>query len=333
MKRNGATEGGFDDLVARMPRNMGALISFLVHNDSRLERDAETREKALGEGVSGNQSLGENPGASLAALKDSITQFAASVTAPAVAAAGPGLAALASGIQNVAAAYGDFAKKHPEAATAVGAGALGAGGAAGGWLSWKLWTGISKFLGLGGGGKGAATAGSGVVEAAGNSLYRIVGGVAGAASLPGVIDFVTGDNRTDAAKAIDAAILDRIKSWFMGQPASSAPAAAGPSGAAGAASDFTWHLERARRADQEWRADPEAARGRALMAMPATSQQVSVSGEATVDANFKVEASSELLRIVDEVRRLAVSLPLNGASAPTGRMDSDAAPARGIGHM
>ncbi len=99
-------------------------------------------ERALGEGVvSGHQSLGENPGASLAALKDSITQFAASVTAPAVAAAGPGLAALPSGTQNVAAAYGDFAKKHPEAArTAVGAGALGAGGAAGGWLSWKLWT-------------------------------------------------------------------------------------------------------------------------------------------------------------------------------------------------
>jgi hypothetical protein len=207
------------------------------------------------------------------------------------------MVSLSHGIQLLAATVGDWADKHPDAAKAAGFGAMGAGAGAGGWLSWRLFTGMSRLLGFGGAEAGAAGGGFGFPALGG---FGVAGGVAGAPL------------------------------FFYG-----AGEAANPTTPAGAPYRFdtawpsqVWDMERARRAEEAWRADPEAAHARALGALSggASTVGVSVSGEAQVDATIKVEAGSELLRIVESIKHLVTSLPLSGG---TGRMDGDAAPTRG----
>jgi hypothetical protein len=312
MQRKGANEGGFDDLIARMPRNMAGLIAFLTHNEARLKRDAGTLDTPVGLAAANDSSLANNPGAGLAALRDSITQFAATVTSPAVAAAAPAIAGLAHAIQTMSAAAGDFAKAHPQLATAGSAGAVAGAGATGGWLSWKLFTGIGKLLGFG---DGAAAAGGGAA-AAGSGLGRIIAGAAGAASLPGLIDLVTGDNRTAAARANDAAVMARLKSWAFG-PSLGPPAPMmgrdvhGPS--TGPYAYFPAHA--------------------------AGPQSVSVSGAATIEHTVRVDVHVDL----DPDLRAKIDQAVHGNGEFTvpliggglGRMDSDAGPTHhgGIGRM
>jgi hypothetical protein len=198
---------------------LAALIAFLNHNRGRIQRDAQTLDTPVGLATAIDASSAQNPGVGLAALCGSITQFAATVTSPAVAAASPAIAGLTHANQTMSAAAGDVAKEHPQAAAAGSAGVVAGAGATGLWLFAELWSGVGKVLGFGAGAGGAAaggaaTAAGGSAAGAGGGLMRIIGGAAGAASLPGVIDLVTGDNRTDAAKAIDATILEKIKSWF-----------------------------------------------------------------------------------------------------------------------
>jgi hypothetical protein len=94
-------------------------------------------------------------------------------------------------------------------------------------------------------------------------------------------------------------------------------------------------LEQARRSEVEWRQDPEAARGREMMAH---SVGVNVSGQAQVDQTFHFDLAigldSEVRAVFDTLRSLNFAVPLVG-SADTGRMDTDAAPQRtgGIGRM
>jgi len=90
MGGKGATEDKFDDLIARMPRNMAALIAFLVHGEARIKRDATSLDLPIGLKAAEDASLAGNPPAALSALQAAITQFTAAVTGPAVAAAGPG---------------------------------------------------------------------------------------------------------------------------------------------------------------------------------------------------------------------------------------------------
>src|SRR4051812_26460243 len=61
MKRKGSTEEGFGDLIAKMPRNMAALIAFLNHNRERLQRDAGTIDPAVGLPAAGDNYLAANP--------------------------------------------------------------------------------------------------------------------------------------------------------------------------------------------------------------------------------------------------------------------------------
>jgi hypothetical protein len=99
----------------------------------------------------------------------------------------------------------------------------------------------------------------------------------------------------------------------------------------------TWDLERSMRAEREWRADPEAARGRAMMALPAP-QAVSVSGSAAVDHTVHLDVNVTLdlaLRAkIDQISNDShqFTVPLIGGGM--GQMDSDAGPHRtgGIGH-
>jgi hypothetical protein len=307
MKGAGSTEGGFEDLIAKMPRNMSGLIAFLVHNRARLQRDAGQLDLPIGFAAAGDTSLGGNPAAALAALRDSIAQLGATVTSPAVAAAGPGLQALAHGVQMVAAAYGDWAAKNPDAAKGAGAGAVAAGVGTGGWLTWKLFSGLGRLFGFGGGAGAGGAAGAGVAEAAaGGSLLGPVGVAAGVVGAV-LADVLTNPKDTEA-----------IKAWFHG------------SGSGGQLDPSI--MEQARRAQTERMMDPEAAHGRALMGMSRGSGSVSVSGQATVDQTFHIDISLEpgLRAALGALTGMNFAVPL---SADTGVMDTDAAPSRGIGHM
>jgi hypothetical protein len=309
MQRKDATEGGFEDLTAKMPRSMSALIEFFVHNQQRIERDAQTRQGAIGLGAATDATLGQNPGAELAALGAAITQFGAEVTGPAVKAAGPAMLAIAQAVQTAASMIDKAAKDHPIAATAASGGAI-AGVA---WAGWKVAEGIwNKIFGGGGGGGPAATkAGSGVLGA--------VGGMASAASLPILIDALTNDNRTPGAKANDAAAIAWIKSWFPGRPSVSGPQL--PSGGVPAAMPFL--------------------HGRDVHSPQTgpysyTPREVTVSGQAQVQHTVNVNVSMEpglMARIEQAISSIGFTVPLIGGG--TGRMDSDAAPHRhgGIGSM
>ncbi len=219
MKRSGSTEDSFENLIDKMPRNMAGLIAFLNHNRARLQRDAATLDLPIGLAAATDANLGGNAPAALGALKDSILQFGAAVTAAPVAAAGPGLQALAHGIQTLGAVYSAWAAKNPTAGVATGTAGITAVGATGGWLTWKLFTGLGRLFGFGSRvspGEAAVATGVAGAEAAGSGISKIIGGAVGAASLPNLIDLLTDDNRTPGAKALDARILEKIKSWFSG---------------------------------------------------------------------------------------------------------------------
>jgi hypothetical protein len=328
MNRKGATEGGFDNLIARMPRNMAALVAFLNHNRGRIQRDASTLDTPIGLKAADDATLANNPGAGLAALRDAITQFSATITSPAVAAAAPAMQGLAHAIQSMSAAAGDFAKQHPQAATAASAGGIAAVTGTGLWLTAKLWSGISKFLGLGGGSAGAAAGGSGAA-AAGGGLARIIGGVAGAASLPGLIDLLTDDRRSPAAKANDAAVLDKIRSWIWGPGPGAPMALPGASPASPIGTPLSLYRPLQGR-------DVHSPSTGPFSYYPAEGgKEVSVSGEARIDHEItvRIEPSPLLTAIVDQSRqKMETTIPLIGGGS--GRMDSDAGPTRvGIGHM
>ncbi len=173
MKRDGATEDKFGDLISKMPRNMAGLIAFLVHNRQRIERDAETLDKPVGLKAAEDQYLSANPVAGLEALEGAIKQFAAAVSQPEMQAIGAGLQEVAHGVQAMAAAYGDWAKANPKEAQAAGGAATVAGAAAGGYLSWKLFAGVGKLFGFGGGEAAASGASASAASKAMPFLGRL----------------------------------------------------------------------------------------------------------------------------------------------------------------
>jgi hypothetical protein len=308
MKRKGATEGGFNDLIARMPRNMSALVAFLVANEARIKRDAETREGAVGSAAAGNGFLGANPMAALDALKTSIEAFASVVSQPAMKAVGQNLEATAAGLQRLAAIYGKFAADHPDAAGKIGVAAGGGAAAAGGWLSWKMLTGMGRFFGLGGGG-GAAAGGAAGGAAAGGIMSKLglLGAVVGLTEL-----FDPKGNFGGATSGIDK----WVKEHFGFDPSNvplKMPSFVPPADKGGQA--------------QSWYKDFQGRLG------GGSPQPVQVSGAATltVPVHVEVKASSSLLEIVrraeDAAKNLSTQIALNPVQGGhTGRMDSDAAP-------
>ena len=331
MSRKGATEAGFSKLVARMPRNMGGMIEGIVHGAPRFGRDAGLIGNAPGQFAASDTFGGQNPGAALEALRELIAQFGAVVAGPAVQAAAPAMMKLAQAITTISSAAGQFEKDHPGAGTAVSSAATFGGGAAVLWGLWKMFTGVSKFLGFGGGGAGGAAGGGAAAPAAGGALGRIIGGVVGAASLPGLIDLVTGDNRTPEAKAIDAAILGKIRSWFYGPGAPMQLPGAMPASPIGAP------LGLYRAATLAGRDVHSPATGPYAYYPP--QQAVSVTGQAQVDHTVRldihVDLSPELRAKIDQIANDSHEyiVPLLGGG--TGQMDTDAAPHRrgGIGHF
>lgn len=190
MSKPGATEEKFDKLVATMPRNMAALIDFLVHNEERIKRDAENREKASGLQAADSKSLAENPIAGLAALRDAIESFGEAVTNPTMKTVGSILAEAASGMQSLAASYKEWADAHPDLAKVVGGGAtVGGLGVGGGLLvggGKAIWDGLTSGFGL----KGSALA----LDASAAALTNAAAALGGGAALDGL------PNRRDGAK-------------------------------------------------------------------------------------------------------------------------------------
>jgi hypothetical protein len=301
MKREGASESGFDDLIARMPRNMGALVSFLVHNEDRIKRDAATRENAVGDKAAGNSFLAQNPVAGLDSVKTSLEALLSVAAQPAMKTLGESLEATASGLQKLASVYGQFAHDHPDAAEKIGIGSAAGLGAAGGWLSWKLLTGFGRFFGFGGGAEASAS-GIGAILPGTGLMLPLAAGAAAAGPLVGIPYWLSGYH--------DPGVSDA-------------------------------ELERSRRSRMVyhpggWVDDPEAARARALSGLNDGAHTVQVEtnvhGEATINATIRVEAGSELLNIVNQALDIRRTVALNPvAGGHTGRMDSDAAPiARGM---
>lgn len=149
MKRKGATEDKFDDLIAKMPKNMAALIAFMVHNEDRIKRDSQSLGKPVGMKAEDNDYLADNPVAGLNALKDSIIQFGAAVTSPTMTMAGKALQGVASGIGSISSAWGEIAKAHPGLAALVGGGATAGALAGGGALTYGMFSGLMNGFGLG----------------------------------------------------------------------------------------------------------------------------------------------------------------------------------------
>lgn len=171
MQRKGATEEGFDDLIAKMPRNMAGLIAFLQHNRQRIPRDAANIKASVGLVAEGDDWLAKNPVAGMEALKTSIEQFAATVTGPTMEKIGANLQSMAAGIQAVGSAVEKFNIQNPGPATAVGFGAIGAGLGTGVWLLGKLFGNIRSFFG--GGAAGGAAEGAEGGAAAGARPARL----------------------------------------------------------------------------------------------------------------------------------------------------------------
>lgn len=312
MKRKDSTEGGFDDLIAKMPRNMAGLIAFLNHNRERIQRDAQTLEKPVGLKAGDNSFLADNPVAGLEALKNSIEQFAAAVSGPSMGEVGKGLESMAQGIQSIAASYGDWAKKNPDVAKDVGVGVGAAGAAGAGWLSWKLLSGVGSFLGFGGG----AAEGAGGAAAAGGGL--LAGGPFAALA---AIGYELGNPDSFIRKWMDKNINSH-----PGVKAGSDWATTG---------DWRTRVAYGRQAEDHPMLygvrDMEGARGRAMMGLgeqhgPVQAETI-VHGDATISGVIRVEAGSQLLSIVNEALQIKQTVALNPVQGGHGgRMDSDAAP-------
>jgi hypothetical protein len=148
MKRKGSTETGFDDLIAKMPRNMAGLIAFLVHNKDRIRRDEQTLEKPSGLAAGDDAAMKDNPVSAFSALTDSLKQLAGAATSPLMTKAAASLTSLAETIQGFSAGYSEWAKANPETAKFAGAAGVGVGGAGGLALLYGAFNGLTSGFGL-----------------------------------------------------------------------------------------------------------------------------------------------------------------------------------------
>jgi hypothetical protein len=314
-------------------------LAHAIANQKLIERDLQ----AVLHTSSPEQAAGlikENPVAAFTEFTNAFENLGAVVVSPAVKAIAPLLDELAHAMAGLSEAAARLQKEHPDWAIAGGVGTivgggLGAGAAFLGSLKW-----FGRLLGLGGG--KAAAVGEAVSAAAGAAPS---GGLPIMPWLPGATAVAALANAPTTEEGV-AAQANAFNKWFdsttIGKWLNSAAGGSEPtwttSGSSGSGA-ASWpiqagDLERSMRAEQEWRRDPEAAHGRAIHNLAAgQSAVVGVSGEARVDQTFHFDISldPELRASLDKLKQIDFSVPM----APTGRMDSDAAPQRaaGTGHM
>jgi hypothetical protein len=181
MKRKGATEDKFDDLIAKMPRNMAGLIAFLVHNEARIKRDEQTLEKPTGLAAGDDAAMKDNPVSAFGALTDSLKQLAAAATSPLMTKAAAAMTSLAETIQSFSSGYSEWAKSNPDLARRVSSAGIG-GLAVGGWT---LLTGAFQGLTSGFGLKGSALALDESAAALNTAAARLGGMPVGPGGAPG----------------------------------------------------------------------------------------------------------------------------------------------------
>jgi hypothetical protein len=349
MSRKGATEDQFTSFVGTLPRAMGAMIEFFTHGQGLAARDLALGKNPVGLAAAGNEYAAKNPMAALDALRTSIEQFGAALTSGPVMQASAQLVALAQHVTDAAAIVDKFEKAHPGVAKAGTYAAEGAGGlfglgliAAGAkWLGRTALGGfgLGGLFGGGGGAGGAAAAGGGATAAAAGAGRGILGGVLAGASLPGLIDLLTDDNRTPGAKANDAAVLAWGKSLIdklLGPSTPQSPAAGAPEHHWG-----PWHAGGSPAGpiitDRPFLGrDPHSPQSGPYSYSPKGAESISVSGQAQVEHTVHVDVSLEpglMAKIEQAANSIGFTVPLIGGG--TGRMDSDAGAHRtgGIGSM
>ena len=319
--RERAEQGLISSAIARsgMRTTVTDNLAHAIANELLINRDVAQMKGASGSADLAGR-IGQNPGAAMAELTGSLTNFAAVLTSPIMPQAARALSSLADAIATATKQLGEFNKAHPDAA----ASAVGVGGAAVTvWAALKARNAWRWLRGLGGGG-GAG----GAEAAAGGGLGGIVGTLMGFGNLPGFIDLLTDDNRTAKAKANDAAVIAKLKGLIFG-PAAAAPMqlpGATPANPVGTMPYFPTHGR-----------DPHSPQaGPYSYYPPKGAGEITVNGQAQVqhEVTVNINPSPLLTAIVEQARNaLDFTVPLIGGG--TGAMDSDAGPHRagGIGKM
>ena len=174
MSRKGATEDQFSDLIDKMPRNMAALIAFLVHNEARIKRDEQTLDKPTGLAAGEDAAMAQNPVAAFSALTDSLKQLAGAATSPLMTKGAEALTSIAQTIQNFSSGYSEWAKSNPDLAKVLGIAGVSGGGVGGLMLLNGAFQGMLGGFGL----KGSAAALDASADALTVAASRL--GVAGA---------------------------------------------------------------------------------------------------------------------------------------------------------
>ena len=282
-------------LAETLPSVAANLGRILIQQEDTLAQHRRNYEAAPGldEAVKNQQS---DPKVATQTLTSSINDLMAAVTAPAMSGAAKGINAIAASIRDLA----DAASQHPAAAPIMGALAAAGTLAGSGWLSYKLGTGaVTRFGSLLRGAATAETVGAGLAGRAA-ALPVLAGpasglGFAGAAGLAAgglglyslaraaeqahIFDEQKRSGVAGVVEFLDSGLANRIygpadgDTPFRGRPAFPHTPTPSPSfsdaylGGERQAID-----ERARRSADDFRRDPEGARGRAMMHGADTNQ-------------------------------------------------------------
>ena len=290
-------------------------LSHWIANDLIIQRDVEEINKASAVDA-GAAAIGQNPISAWSEFTTSIENFASVAGGPAMKPSAAALDALAHGIANLGGVLDRVAKAHPELASTAAVTGLGGAAAGGGALLWRAFGGGFGLRGsavaldksalelsaaaaaLKGAGAGAAAAEAAPAAARSGVLgliARAFGAAAGAGYLlynapttdQGIADNANGFNAwfngTTVGKWLNSVTGRQDSEWAV-SPAPIDPfSLRSPAGAmfpVKAPPLDPGVLEQARRSEVEWRQDPEAARGRAMLAHHVG---VNVSGEAKID--------------------------------------------------
>jgi hypothetical protein len=314
-------------------------LAHAIANELLINRDVEAVKHASGSAQAAAM-IGQNPVAAFAELTSSMSNLMAVVGSPAAAKAGVILDELAHGVASLANAAADVAKKHPDIVGDVG---LGAGATAGlGLLSLMgvgIWKAFKWLFGSGGkgaaGAEGAAAGAAGVAAPAAEGWLAMLGRLGSSVLGPASLLFGAASGNEGVAAIMRRAhpdwTDDQLRAWAASQAAPTGAMIISPQRAPWP--NQVQDMERSIRAEQSFRRDPEAARGRAMhdLGGQTKSTVVGVQGSARVDQTLHLDVSvpAWLEAKLEELTNFNFSVPM----APTGRMDSDAAPQRGIGHM
>jgi hypothetical protein len=237
--------------------------------------------------------------AELSALGAQLQTFAGVLTSPIMKDAGHALAAMADQVGAWSKNLAAFDKNHPDASKAIAGGSIATGLGVGGWLTAKLLGAIGGKLF--GSGAGAGGAGAGAAPGA-------LPGAGGASWLSGMFNVAAPIATLMYEKEIKENLINPLLAHLFGPGGNPNVVPAMPS----------WRFPTNTRSTLGYLNNPDL-QG---IGNEASAGQVRLDPNSKVEVVVRVEASSELLRV------LANAKASGSAEATVGRMDSSAAPAR-----